>query len=170
MVSGFWHGANWTFIVWGALNALYFLPILLLNRNRLNIGSVALDRKIPSFKEFFQIVFTFLIVVIAWVFFRSVDIKAALNFIYLMFFHIFDKSSYVQVLDLYYFKVGPLFLIIFSVFILLEWNGRQFNYGIEKFLYNKKRILRLSSYYIFLIIIFYFLINGEEQEFIYFQF
>ena len=170
LVSGFWHGANWTFIAWGALNALYFLPIFLLNRNRLNIDSVALDRKVPKFKELCQIIGTFLLVVIAWIFFRSVDIKAAFDFIYLMFSHLLDKSSYVQVLDLFYFKVGPLFPILFSVFIFLEWNGRQFNYGIEKFLYNKKRIFRLSSYYIFLLIIFYFLINGEEQEFIYFQF
>tara|TARA_X000000950_G_scaffold231669_1_gene280296 strand:+ start:9940 stop:11406 length:1467 start_codon:yes stop_codon:yes gene_type:complete len=170
LISGFWHGANWTFIVWGALNALYFLPLLLLNRNRLNIGSVALDRKTPSFKEFFQILFTFLIVVIAWIFFRSVDIKAALNFIYSMFFHIFNKTSYVQVLDLFYFKIGWDFPVAFLMFIFIEWIGRDSKYAIEFFLIERNKTLRISFYYMILIFIVYFLINGEEQEFIYFQF
>ena len=47
IVSGFWHGANWTFIIWGALNAIYFLPLMLLNRNRNNI-EISCRRKIIS--------------------------------------------------------------------------------------------------------------------------
>jgi alginate O-acetyltransferase complex protein AlgI len=54
ILSGFWHGANWTFIVWGGLNAIYFLPLLLLNKNRVNTNTVAQGRYLPSFKEFFQ--------------------------------------------------------------------------------------------------------------------
>ena len=170
LISGFWHGANWTFIAWGAVNALYFLPILLLNRNRINIDSVALDKKIPSFKEFCQIVSTFFLVVIAWIFFRSENITDAFKFIYLMIKGIFSKIGVLQIMEILYFKIGFLFPIIFSLFILVEWNGRQLNYGIEKLLFNKKRVYRFSSYYIIILIILYFLISGEEQEFIYFQF
>jgi D-alanyl-lipoteichoic acid acyltransferase DltB (MBOAT superfamily) len=59
IVSGFWHGANWTFIVWGALNAIYFLPLLLLNQNRKNLEIVAKNRLLPSLKDFFSILMTF---------------------------------------------------------------------------------------------------------------
>ena len=77
LVSGFWHGANWTFIFWGGLNAIYFLPLLLTNRNRNNIGVVAENTFLPSFKELFQMTTTFLLTVIAWVFFRAENILHA---------------------------------------------------------------------------------------------
>lgn len=54
IVSGFWHGANWTFIIWGALNAIYFIPLLLTKTNRQNQGVVAENSHLPSLKEFFQ--------------------------------------------------------------------------------------------------------------------
>ena len=59
LVSGFWHGANWTFIVWGALNALYFLPLLLLNKNRTNLEIVAKGKLFPSIPQLAGIGFTF---------------------------------------------------------------------------------------------------------------
>ena len=52
IVSGFWHGANWTFVVWGALNALYFLPLLLTNSNRNNLHIVAEGKFLPSLKRY----------------------------------------------------------------------------------------------------------------------
>ncbi|MBC8488995.1 MAG: MBOAT family protein, partial [Bacteroidetes bacterium] len=68
VVSGFWHGADWTFIIWGLLNGLYFLPLLLLKINRNNIGITAENRLLPTFKETFQMLITFFITLIAWVF------------------------------------------------------------------------------------------------------
>jgi len=53
IVSGFWHGANWTFIAWGALNAIYFLPLLLTQKNRNYLGVVAQGKYLPSLKELF---------------------------------------------------------------------------------------------------------------------
>ncbi len=66
IVSGFWHGANWTFIIWGALNALYFLPLMLLSKNRINTDTVAQGKILPNVKEFFQIGSTFILTLIAW--------------------------------------------------------------------------------------------------------
>src|SRR5690554_7687979 len=68
IVSGFWHGANWTFIVWGALNAIYFLPLLLTNRNRKHLEVVAEGEVLPSIKEFFLMLLTFGLTVFAWIF------------------------------------------------------------------------------------------------------
>ncbi|MDG1919389.1 MAG: MBOAT family O-acyltransferase [Schleiferiaceae bacterium] len=82
LVSGFWHGANWTFIMWGGLNALYFLPLLLLKRNRTNLGVVAEGRVLPSLRELFQMGITFLLTVVAWVFFRSDSLNQAFEIIY----------------------------------------------------------------------------------------
>lgn len=59
-VSGFWHGANWTFIIWGLINALYFIPLLLTNRNRSNLGVIADGRIFPSFNEFINISLIFM--------------------------------------------------------------------------------------------------------------
>ncbi|NOR45094.1 MAG: MBOAT family protein, partial [Candidatus Delongbacteria bacterium] len=77
IVSGFWHGANWTFIAWGALNAIYFLPLLLSNRNRRNIGTVAEDKLFPSFRETLSILSTFVLTTFAWIFFRAESMKHA---------------------------------------------------------------------------------------------
>src|SRR5690606_24260260 len=77
IVSGFWHGANWTFIVWGALNAIYFLPLLLTKRNRQYMEVVAENSYLPSIKEFFQMSLTFGLTVIAWIFFRAENIGHA---------------------------------------------------------------------------------------------
>ena len=71
LVSGFWHGANWTFIIWGALNAIYFLPLLLTNNNRKNLGVVAEGKLLPSFRELFAMLTTFILTVFAWIFFRA---------------------------------------------------------------------------------------------------
>src|SRR5680860_142330 len=81
IVSGFWHGANWTFVVWGALNALYFLPLLLTNKNRQNMEVVAENSYLPSINEFFQMGLTFGLTVIAWIFFRADNIGHAINYL-----------------------------------------------------------------------------------------
>ena len=81
IVSGFWHGANWTFIVWGALNALYFLPLLLLNKNRVNTNVVAQGKYPPSIKEFFNMSITFSLTVLAWIFFRAKNIGHAWSYL-----------------------------------------------------------------------------------------
>ena len=77
VVSGFWHGANWTFIMWGLINAIYFIPLMLLKKNRKNTGIVAEGKTIPTFSEFIQITFTFFMTLIAWVFFRTESVGKA---------------------------------------------------------------------------------------------
>ncbi len=81
IVSGFWHGANWTFIAWGALNAIYFLPLLLVNKNRKNLDNVANSKILPSFQEFISIGITFFLTTIAWVFFRAESLPKAIDYI-----------------------------------------------------------------------------------------
>lgn len=158
IVSGFWHGANWTFVVWGALNALYFLPLMLLGKNRVNTDMVAEHKMLPNFKEIFQMTITFLITLIAWVFFRADSISHAISFIKNMLnMSLFGASEI--------FPQNILLLLLF--FIIVEWIGRHGQYAIEK-MDSIYRPLRWAFYILIIILMFSF--TGEEQEFIYFQF
>ncbi len=81
VVSGFWHGANWTYLAWGFINALYFLPLLLLNKNRSNIEMVQLQWNFASAKEILHILYTFALACLAWIFFRAKSITDAVLYI-----------------------------------------------------------------------------------------
>ena len=85
LVSGFWHGANFTFIAWGFLHALYIVPSVLLKTNRHYLDIIAQDKKLPNLKEFFQLISTFSLVCFAWIFFRAESIEKAFEYIQLLF-------------------------------------------------------------------------------------
>ena len=168
IVSGFWHGANWTFIVWGALNAIYFLPLLLTKNNRSNMDIVAKGKFFPSIKEFSFIIITFGLTVFAWIFFRAENIGHALSYIDEMIVGLITKSGYVQTINLIYWEVGLAIPILLVVFILFEWIGREGQYAIQKLGLKWKKPIRYVMYYAIIIAIFWF--GGKEQQFIYFQF
>ncbi|NJX15044.1 MBOAT family O-acyltransferase [Tamlana crocina] len=160
LVSGFWHGANWTFVFWGFLNALYFLPLLLAKQNRKHLNVVAQHSILPNFREFFSMAFTFGITVLAWVFFRAENFGHGLSYIQ----GIFSK----ELLSLP--KVRPTDVIVVTLlFVLVEWMGRKRHYAIEKLLSSQKRALRWGFYMLLIALIFVFS-NEKPQEFIYFQF
>lgn len=159
LVSGFWHGANWTFFLWGFLNALYFLPLLLTKRNRVNLNVVAQNRLLPNMKEAFQMLSTFILTVFAWIFFRSDSIGSALLYVK----GIFTKS----LLSLP--EIRPTYLVVLLVFfIVVEWLGREGNFALEAFRSYGNRYVRWSI--VVLLIVFLFVFGNEEQQFIYFQF
>ncbi|HEY9222077.1 MAG TPA: MBOAT family O-acyltransferase [Lutibacter sp.] len=121
IVSGFWHGANWTFIVWGGLNALYFLPLLIFNKNRQHLEVVAKGKNLPSFKEFFQILITFGLTVFAWIFFRADTLFIAINYINRLFLFNFDNGFQYLSIERY----APELLLMISCFVIVEWNSRE---------------------------------------------
>ena len=159
IVSGFWHGANWNFIVWGALNALYFIPLMLTNSNRNNLTVVAQGKLLPSIKELSSILITFSLTVFAWVFFRAENISHAFSYIYDTFS--MSLFSIPEVLP-----KTPIMLL--TIFLIVEWIGRQQLYAIANLGLKWKRPIRHLMYYAIVIAIFWF--SGKEQQFIYFQF
>ena len=164
IVSGFWHGANWTFIVWGTLNAIYFLPILLTNKNRINLETVAKGKYLPTLSELNSIIITFILTTFAWVFFRADNITHAYHYI-LGMFKLTTPSEY----DFINVSIHPftvLSLIFF--FVLIEWIGREQQYAIERFAFGYNRTIRWSFYLVICLTIIIY--QGKEQEFIYFQF
>ncbi|MEZ4808462.1 MAG: MBOAT family O-acyltransferase [Flavobacteriales bacterium] len=68
LLSGLWHGANWTFVIWGLINALLFIPLLLSGRNRRNLGTVAEGRALPASSSRWRYIQDH---ALAWTFFRA---------------------------------------------------------------------------------------------------
>lgn len=164
IVSGFWHGANWTFVIWGALNAIYFLPLLLTKRNRQNMEVVAEDSFFPGMKEISQMSLTFSLTVFAWIFFRANNIGHALNYLSEIFSSsLFDLPSYQGVSFL------KVLLPLLLFFITIEWMGRKRKFAIE-IVKIRFRPFRYIFYYSIIVIIFWFATQAEDQQFIYFQF
>jgi len=162
VVSGFWHGANWTFIFWGFLNALYFLPLLLSNKNRRNLETVAQGRLLPSLREFFSILLTFALTVLAWIFFRADNLTEAFGIIYRVFsLSIFTIPQYLP--------GGVLAMILFL--LLVEWSNRDKEFGLQYF--GSSSLKRNVLDYVLLSAVFWCIViwrSGKELEFIYFQF
>jgi alginate O-acetyltransferase complex protein AlgI len=122
LVSGFWHGASWNFIIWGFLHACGFLPFLLLNLNRKHVTAiVAQDRKLPSLLELGQMCCTFAFVTLAWVFFRAPTLTVAIDYLSEFFSSIIHPRQFV------YLKSGiPAFagkeaFIYIIPMILIDW-------------------------------------------------
>ena len=165
LVSGFWHGANWTFIIWGLLNALYIMPSILFNTNRTNLDSVAQGKQFPSLKEIVQMGVTFGLTVLAWIFFRAENVTHALDYIaQIASSSFFTKPSLLMKHTL---LTKSLFLILF-LFFLIEWIGRQQQYAIAVLTNTWPKPIRYSFYYLIILGILWF--SGKEQQFIYFQF
>lgn len=159
LVSGFWHGANWTFIVWGALHALFFLPLLLLGQNRKHLEVVASGRPLPGIRELLSMLLTFCLVTLAWVFFRAESVGQAVAIIG----EVFSPTLFTES------KLIPESLsIIVGIFLLVEWSGRRDEYAIERTGFGWPKALRWLFY--LLIVSTIVLYGGPKQGFIYFQF
>jgi alginate O-acetyltransferase complex protein AlgI len=163
LVSGFWHGANWTFIIWGGLNALYFLPILLNGKNRQYLDIVAADRPLPSPVEFLQMLSTFILACLAWIFFRANDLGHAVDYIQGLFG---DWGSYKDGSIYQNYKVEFVLLLIM---LSIEWWGRRFDHPLMRWAELKSPAVRWMLY-IALIVLIGLWMRAEESPFIYFQF
>jgi D-alanyl-lipoteichoic acid acyltransferase DltB (MBOAT superfamily) len=159
LVSGFWHGANWTFLVWGGINALFILPSIIFKNNRNHLDIIAQGKYFPNPKEAIQMVLTFSLTVFAWIFFRAEDLSHAFAFISGIFSHsIFQTPEVLPI---------PLFALL-AIFMTIEWLGRENNYAIENLFFNWPVPLRWGFYFMLVLVVFLF--SGQEQQFIYFQF
>ena len=164
IVSGFWHGANWTFIVWGALNAIYFLPLLLTNNNRNNLETVAQGKVFPSIKELSFMLLTFGLTVFAWIFFRANNIGHAISYISeILSPSLFSIPKFAGI------GSALTTIILVSIFVLVEWQGREGQYAIAHLGIKWSPPLRYAMYYSIIFLIMYFG-NFNENQFIYFQF
>ena len=158
LVSGFWHGANWTYLVWGFINALYFLPLLLLNLNRNNRESFRLKYNLESVLNVLKIIFTFILTCIAWIFFRSKTISDAMAYIKKMAFNQNFSQQYFAI-ERYNYELVYLLIL----FIIVEWMHREKLEPIS----GKYSWFKLSLCLAAILVLGVF---SDSKEFIYFQF
>ena len=159
LLSGFWHGANWTFVLWGAFHALLFLPLILLEKNRKYTNVVAEGKLLPTFKDLLRMLTTFILATLGWIIFRADNIDIAINY----FTRLFDYTLWgVPTLT------NKVIIFTFlSLMIIIEWFHRGCNHGFTLERVNNKFL----RYIIYFAISFLIVINmGPEQNFIYFQF
>lgn len=162
LVSGFWHGANWTFIVWGAFHALLFLPLILLGRNRKHLGVVAENGMLPNIRELLQMLFTFLLTTMGWVIFRSENIRQAFSYLKSMFA---DGMWHFPVDFFTYPETWVAYFVV--VMLAVEWLNRKRAHGLD--LPIASRTIRWMIYLVLSISIFAFKYN-VCTPFVYFQF
>ena len=171
LLSGFWHGANWTFVLWGAYHALLFVPLLLMNKNRRYRDAVATitlpdgtikTKWLPSIKETGQMLMTFALAVFGWIIFRATGLKTLSAWIS----GICDSSllSLPYLMNEYYYI--PLVISIL-VMVVLEWINRTKEHSFQ--ITIKYKWLRWIVYLLFILIIF-FSMKIDTPQFIYFQF
>ena len=163
LLSGFWHGANWTFIAWGAYHALLFLPLILTGKNRKYTNQIAKDRVLPTLKEFGQMLLTFLLAVFGWIVFRSESMGQAWEYCcgIMQWRAIGTGSVFFARLDLW---MTVLFIILM---IVVEWLQRDKEHGLD--ISRFKPVTRYVLVIALIEIILFFMPTSPEQ-FIYFQF
>lgn len=162
LVSGFWHGANWTFVCWGAYHAFLFFPLMLLGRNRKYRGVAAEGRLLPSPGEAFQIVVTFLLVMIGWIIFRSENMAQCWEYLSGM-----CDSSLFRV-SFNHAEEKALFFA-FLLFVA-EWVKRNKQHALQ-IAGNGMLRYRSARWCLYLgVVLILALFSGSQSDFIYFQF
>ena len=159
LVSGIWHGANWTFLAWGAYHAVLFLPLILLGKNRKYTGQVADGRLLPTWREVLQMLLTFGLVVIGWIIFRAETIGQA----WVIMKGICNVSLFSMPMMVSGLK-RTLFFIV--VLLVVEWIDRSKEHAFA--LARMPQWIRIIVIYGLILIMLEFM--GHSQSFIYFQF
>lgn len=161
LVSGFWHGANWTFICWGLFHALLFFPLLFAGKNRKYTDVVAKGRLLPSLKETFQMLGTFFLAVVGWVIFRAETLHQALEYLYCM----------VTKFQICMPGYGKRAIVYIFFLLLVEWLQREKQHGLQ--LDDCQGVLKYRGvrWGMYILLAFVILsLSGTQAEFIYFQF
>lgn len=159
LVSGFWHGAEWTFIVWGAYHAALFTPLVVRGKNRKYLGEVAADSLLPTMSESLMMAWTFLLVMIGWIIFRADNMTLCWEYLCRMF------------TDFHFTGVFPKRVIIWILCLLgVEWIERKRNHPFDIAGHGllRYRPMRWVLYMVIILICLTF--KGLQGEFIYFQF
>lgn len=156
LLSGFWHGASWNFIIWGVLHALYFMPLVLAGRNRKNLNVPAQGKLLPGLRTIVAMLVTFVLVCLAWVFFRAPDLVTAWHYLARM-----SSSDWGSL------AVERRLWVFIGVMMVVEWLNRDREHGLS-LEWVGSRPLRWTIYTVLTVVTFLF--GAPPQTFIYFQF
>lgn len=164
LLSGLWHGPNWTYVGWGLYHACLFLPLILLGLNKRYIADFDKQKVFPTWNELISMSVTFLLVTIGWIIFRSSNIHQAYTYIYRMFQLIPHGDYGISIKDSAW--------LILSVILMVaaEWKNRFFDS--EFHLTTNISLLRYIIYIILIgsVYLSYMISIEDDNTFIYFQF
>ena len=164
LVSGFWHGANWTFIAWGAYHALLFLPLILMGKNRKHTDLIAEGRLLPTWKEAGQLLLTFFLAMVGWIVFRSETIPDAMLYI--------KRLCDASLFSVPWMKtVNSMVLLVGSILIMsgVEWLQRNKDHGLS-FGYDRRHAWLRWCVYVAVALMVFILQPQQVTQFLYFQF
>ena len=157
VICGIWHGANWTYVLFGFFHGLYFIPSIL--NGTMNKKKKKSNNMFPTLREIFNIFITFTLVSLTFIFFLSTDLNQA----FFIYSKIFSSSIFIKPANIT-LTIVPFIIFLFTI----EWIGKNQEYGISKIGTYFPRPITYLFYFFLLTCIFVF--SGEEQKFIYFQF
>lgn len=162
LLSGLWHGADWSFIAWGVYNAALFVPIVMIGKKDKPTSHIATDKMSTSVRNCILIMSTFVLVTIGWVFFRSIDLESGWVYIKRMFLY-FNLTTYFH---------GKQALFWSLIMLMIEWKQRSCRFGLD--FSNPSGLIVLTpvrwSIYIAIILVCMLFTPNNSGEFIYFQF
>jgi D-alanyl-lipoteichoic acid acyltransferase DltB (MBOAT superfamily) len=156
-LTGLWHGANWTFVVWGLLHGFYLVLSSLIGGGPLT----GFTKRFFRGSHVIEMTLTFLLISFTWIFFRASDVSSALSYLNAIFSStLFNAPNLPS-------EIWHLIVLII-IFQMIEWNGRAQSYAIAQVGLKWSRPLRWTLYYLLVFLVLYN--AGQEQQFIYFQF
>jgi len=158
IIVGLWHGANWTFIIFGLLQGIYFIPLVL--RGTLNKSSVNMnDKKYPSLGELLKMMGLFTLMMLTAIFFRADNVSQAFQYISQIFsLSLFDKPD---------LKAFIFIIPVIILFFIFEWMNRDKEHALE---FNSNKTYVKWSLYIILGFVIILSYNDNPNTFIYLQF
>ncbi len=166
LISGLWHGANWTFIVWGALHSAYMLISDWLKTVRAKVQALVGLNRFPRLLRFIQVVITFHLVLYSWIFFRAQSLSDAFMIIGNLFTH-FDVNALFAISG---FGRQRFEFALMSILILVGVELIQRRVDIREWLNARPAAVRCAVYYGLVMIILLFGAYDNARAFIYFHF
>ena len=163
LVSGLWHGANWTFIVWGGIHALLFIPLLVKGKNRFYVNKSLVTSKFAvGIRDSGNMLMTFVLVSVAWIFFRAQTISEAFRYVT----RLFRDLTYANYQHPMGYRLVDYFILLF-IFVCYEFRIHRNERLPVPF---KNKFIRFFAYVLILFGILMFYDSGIDRSFIYFQF
>lgn len=160
VLVGFWHGANNTFLAYGFLHGLYFIPLVYSGKMN-NSAIIAKGKWLPSMLEFFKMLMLFVLIMLTDVFFRVHSVSEAISYLNTIFSYSIISNP-ISILG----ANTIMTILLLGFYIMIEWINREKTHDFE--ISNYKGYLRWLFYiFIFLLILFF---GRSSETFIYFQF
>lgn len=164
LISGFWHGANWTFLFWGLLNGLLVIPLVIAERNRVHLNTVAEGQRLPTVRELLQVAATFTLTTLVWIFFRSNTLMDSFS----LLGQLFSRSFFTLPHFTGTRAMVPLAVFIVALFAT-EWGYREKEFVFQDMEHSLAPAVRWSVYSLLTLAIGLFM-QETGTPFIYFQF